>query len=150
QYRGQVPDAPPCVRGAGLHPCRIEDRFAQRAVAQGDSAAGSEGGGDTAQSHDCDRRPHPAYGVLQYHRWRVAGGEGGIGGEDDTCRDITMNELIARRRFLRNAGAALLAGLPGSRLFADEPVQVPTVLDWLERRIGEAPLTMRFQGSTAA
>lgn len=57
--------------------------------------------------------------------------------------------LIARRQFIQTTSAALLAGLSGSRLFAEEPVKVPTVLEWLEHNIEEAPLTMRFKGSTA-
>jgi dienelactone hydrolase len=59
-----------------------------------------------------------------------------------------MNDAIHRRRFFKETGAALFA-LSGSRLIAEEPVKVPTVGEWLERSVSDAPLTMRFQGTTA-
>jgi dienelactone hydrolase len=53
-----------------------------------------------------------------------------------------------RRTFLTRT-AALLAGLGGSRLQADEPSPPPTILERLDREAKEAALTLRFQGKTA-
>jgi dienelactone hydrolase len=61
---------------------------------------------------------------------------------------MNPSHLIPRRQFLTQT-TALLAGLSGQRLFAEEPVKVPTVSEWLERSVEEAPLTMKFRGSTA-
>jgi dienelactone hydrolase len=61
------------------------------------------------------------------------------------------DRLCARRQFLTTAGAAWLAAgrLAAGRLAAEEPVEVPTVLERLRRDVEKAPLALRFRGSTA-
>src|SRR5262249_27419306 len=65
-----------------------------------------------------------------------------------SLEETTMNNAIHRRRFLNETGVALFA-LCSSRLVGEEPVKVPTAGEWLERLVSDAPLTMRFQGTTA-
>ncbi|HUY36106.1 MAG TPA: prolyl oligopeptidase family serine peptidase [Pirellulales bacterium] len=55
-----------------------------------------------------------------------------------------------RRRFLRGCGATLLAGLPPRLLQAEEQPRVPTVDEHIRQLAEEAPLTLEFQGATAA
>jgi dienelactone hydrolase len=56
---------------------------------------------------------------------------------------------IPRRDFLRGAGAAVLAGWTGNRVLAEEPAPPPPIEERLQREIDDAPLAMRFRGSTA-
>jgi dienelactone hydrolase len=51
---------------------------------------------------------------------------------------------------LTGTGAGVLAALAGHRLFAEEPVPVPGILERLERAADEAPLKMKFTGSSTA
>jgi dienelactone hydrolase len=52
---------------------------------------------------------------------------------------------VSRRAFLTQAGTIGLAGW----LAAQEPVQVPTIHEWLKQRVETAPLSMVFRGTTA-
>jgi dienelactone hydrolase len=60
-----------------------------------------------------------------------------------------MNEPHSRRRFLTQTGAALVAGLSSRSLFAEEPAKVPTINEQLKQNVDDAPLAMKFKGSTA-
>jgi hypothetical protein len=56
---------------------------------------------------------------------------------------------LSRRRFLTAAaGAGLIAGLPGRRLRSEEPLQLTGIIERLRKEIEEAPLALRFNGST--
>jgi dienelactone hydrolase len=54
----------------------------------------------------------------------------------------------SRRRFLRRSAAALLTGLVGDFLRAQQPL-VPTTDDWIRRQAATAPLALQFRGTTA-
>ncbi len=56
---------------------------------------------------------------------------------------------LSRRQFLHSSAAALLAGLGADSVRAENPVEVPTIDDWIKNRAAEAPLAMRFRGTTA-
>jgi dienelactone hydrolase len=56
---------------------------------------------------------------------------------------------LTRRRLLRGTGAALLTSLSAGRLLGQEEIKVPTALQWLQQSVENAPLALRFQGSTA-
>lgn len=62
-----------------------------------------------------------------------------------------MNPALSppRRRFLKDAAAALLAGWSGSWLRGAEPAPVPTIQERLTRDVDAAPLALRFRGNTA-
>ncbi len=62
---------------------------------------------------------------------------------------MSHDQPLSRRRLLHGTGTLLLAGLAGRHLAAEETVKVPTALEWLESSVANAPLAMRFQGSTA-
>jgi dienelactone hydrolase len=62
---------------------------------------------------------------------------------------MNHSQPMVRRQFLTQTGSAVLAGLSGSRLFAEEPAKAPTAPEWIEHSVEEAPLTMKFRGSTA-
>src|SRR5262245_22869070 len=55
--------------------------------------------------------------------------------------------IHSRRAFLNQAGA-LLAGLAGGRLGGEEPVKVPAVGERLRQDAEQAPLALRFTGSS--
>lgn len=55
----------------------------------------------------------------------------------------------SRRRFLQHAAAAAIGSLMSTALRADEPTDVPTILTRLADAAREAPLAMRFEGTTA-
>jgi dienelactone hydrolase len=48
------------------------------------------------------------------------------------------------------SGAAVVTGFSARGLGAEEPAGVPTVDDWIRRQAAEAPLALRFRGTTAA
>jgi dienelactone hydrolase len=54
-----------------------------------------------------------------------------------------------RRRFLTGFGAALMTSPIESWLRAEEPVRPTTIDEWIQQRAADAPLSMRFRGSTA-
>src|SRR5207244_2373421 len=58
--------------------------------------------------------------------------------------------ITSRREFLRRSGAALLTGFGAGAARAEKPAEVLTVDDWIKKRAADAPLAMRFRGSTAA
>jgi len=60
-----------------------------------------------------------------------------------------MAEAFPRRRFLKAAGAASLASFFPGRLRAEESAELLTVDPWIRRQADEAPLAMRFRGTTA-
>jgi dienelactone hydrolase len=55
----------------------------------------------------------------------------------------------SRRDFLAGSGAALLAGSSARAVRAEEPERVPTVEEWIRQRAADAPLALRFRGTTA-
>lgn len=55
----------------------------------------------------------------------------------------------SRRQFLQSCGTLLLSGGVSVAAGADQPAIVPTTDEWIRRRVEDAPLAMRFQGSTA-
>lgn len=55
-----------------------------------------------------------------------------------------------RRQFMSGAATAVLASLSGDGLFAEEPIEAPSILRRLEQAALDAPLGMRFQGESAA
>lgn len=60
---------------------------------------------------------------------------------------MSNHPFSTRRQFL--ASGALLAGLGMGRLAAEEQIPVPNILDRMRHDVENAPLAMRFQGSTA-
>lgn len=56
---------------------------------------------------------------------------------------------MTRRDLLRGTGAALLTGVAAGRLAGQDQVKVPTITEWLQHSVEEAPLALRFRGSTA-
>jgi dienelactone hydrolase len=62
-----------------------------------------------------------------------------------------MSKSIAtpRRRFLAEAGTAVLAACAGDWLRAEDRVPVPPIQERLQRSVAEAPLAMQFRGSSA-
>ena len=76
QPRGQAAPADPCVRDARREPGRVQDRLAQRAVADRPGRDRGDVRGRLPQPHDHARRVAPALRLLQRHRRGVAGREG--------------------------------------------------------------------------
>ncbi len=62
---------------------------------------------------------------------------------------MNTHQSITRRHLLGRTGAALLASLAAGRLPGQDQVKVPTISEWLQHRVEEAPLALRFRGSTA-
>jgi dienelactone hydrolase len=56
----------------------------------------------------------------------------------------------SRRTFLRQSGLALLAGFSAGRSALAAEKEIVTVHDWIRQQAREAPLRMRFEGTTAA
>jgi dienelactone hydrolase len=57
----------------------------------------------------------------------------------------------SRRQFLAGSSAALLGGLAVDAARSEEkPAEVVTVEQWLKKQVEEAPLSMRFRGTTTA
>src|SRR4051794_17330981 len=66
-------------------------------------------------------------------------------------RENIMHQQLSasRRQFLGWSGAALLAAVGAGTLRAEDPADVPTVDQWIKKQAADAPLAMRFHGSTA-
>jgi dienelactone hydrolase len=62
-----------------------------------------------------------------------------------------MNERIdtSRRRFLRTAATVLVGGLAAGPTRAEKDTEPMIVDDWLKKQVEDAPLALRFRGSTA-
>ena len=56
---------------------------------------------------------------------------------------------FSRRRFLHASATTLAAGFAINRSFAEKPLEVPTVDDWIKSRAADAPLALEFRGTTA-
>jgi dienelactone hydrolase len=58
---------------------------------------------------------------------------------------MKQRDGVSRRQFLGSSAAFLF----GDSVLAAEPAQVPTTNEWIRKMAAEAPLSMRFQGTTA-